>query len=417
MSEAVAALERGRAVLLVVPPAVEQAPATWELLGSEQTIIICADTDTAVAWAVSAPSGTRVHPVTGLDRSARLIREQAVDILAATPEDLQGLLSRSALRLDQIRTVVLAWPEGLLAGDRLGTLEPLFGELRETRRVVLSWNPALLEDLLERYARRPHVVGDLPIGDDARPLPPVAPARYAVVPHSRRDAAIWDALDALNRPRVIQWRRNTVVDEPTDAILCLDLPNRSELAALAARGDVVLLLAPVQLPYARSIAAPLQPLPLAAARDRAAGGADALRNVVGARIETGNLEAELALLEPLLDRYDAAEVAAALLAVGYRPLAVGGGQPTAEDQGPTAPSDWVKVFVNVGRKDRASAKDFVGALTREVGLARTDIGRVELRDAFSLLEISAPVADQAIAGLARTTIRGRRPAARRDRAG
>ena len=75
------------------------------------------------------------------------------------------------------------------------------------------------------------------------------------------------------------------------------------------------------------------------------------------------------------------------------------------------------MFVNVGRKDRASAKDFVGALTREVGLARTDIGRVELRDAFSLLEIAAPVADQAITGLARTTIRGRRPAARRDRAG
>ncbi|HJQ66167.1 MAG TPA: DbpA RNA binding domain-containing protein [Gemmatimonadales bacterium] len=416
VSEAVAALERGRAVLLVTPPAVEHAPAVWELLGSEQTIIICADTDTAVAWAVSAPSGTRVHPVTGLDRSARLIREQAVDILAATPEDLQGLLSRSALRLDQIKTVVLAWPEGLLAGDRLGALEPLFGELRDTRRIVLSWNPALLEDLLERYARRPHVVGDLPIGDDARPLPPVAPARYAVVPHARRDAAIRDALDALNRPGVIQWRRGTAVDEPADAILCLDLPNRSELAALAARGEVVLLLAPLQLPYARSIAAPLQPLPLVAARDRAAGAADALRNTVEARIETGNLEGELALLEPLLDRYDAAEVAAAILAISRQPSAFSD-QPTPHIQHPALPEAWVKVFVNVGRKDRASAKDFVGALTREVGLTRTDIGRVELRDAFSLLEIAAPVADQAIAGLARTTIRGRRPAARRDRAG
>jgi ATP-dependent RNA helicase DeaD len=190
-----------------------------------------------------------------------------------------------------------------------------------------------------------------------------------------------------------------------------------ELAALAARGEVVLLLAPVQLPYARSIAAPLQPFPLAAVRDRAAGAADALRNRVEARIETGNLEGELALLEPLLDRYDAAEVAAALLAIGHRPSATGTVGPTAESQRPTASLDWVKVFVNVGRKDRASAKDFVGALTREVGLARTDIGRVELRDAFSLLEIAAPVADQAIAGLARTTIRGRRPAARRDRAG
>jgi hypothetical protein len=32
VSEAAAALERGRAVLLVTPPAVEQAEAVWDLL-------------------------------------------------------------------------------------------------------------------------------------------------------------------------------------------------------------------------------------------------------------------------------------------------------------------------------------------------------------------------------------------------
>jgi ATP-dependent RNA helicase DeaD len=73
------------------------------------------------------------------------------------------------------------------------------------------------------------------------------------------------------------------------------------------------------------------------------------------------------------------------------------------------------VFVNLGKKDRVGAKDLVGALTREVGLARTDIGRIDLREAFSLLEIAPPVADRAIAGLGRVSIRGRRPAAHRDR--
>lgn len=81
-----------------------------------------------------------------------------------------------------------------------------------------------------------------------------------------------------------------------------------------------------------------------------------------------------------------------------------------------APHDeWVKVFVNVGKKDRASAKDLVGALTREVGLARTDIGRIELRDTFCLVHLAPHAADAALRGLSRVAIRGRRVSARRDR--
>jgi ATP-dependent RNA helicase DeaD len=407
VSEAAAALERGRAVMLVTPPAAEQAVALWDLLSGGLTIIVCSDGDSAQSWAEAAPPALRAHAATGLDRSARLLKEGAVGVLAGTPEDLQALATRSALKLDAVTTVVLAWPEWLLASDRLATLEQLLGELRETRRLVLSWNPPALEDLLERHARRPHVVGDLPLGDDARPLPPVAAARYAVAPRARRGAAVGELLDALNRPRVAQWRAGDISAAPADAILCLDLPTRAELAQIARRGEPVLLLASAQLPYARTIAAPLTALTLPAARDRAATAAEALRARVAARLEAGGLEPELGLLEPLLQRYDAAEVAAALLALDREPRASG-------DE-PKLAADWVKVFVNVGRKDRASAKDFVGALTREVGLARTDIGRVELRDAFSLLEIAPHVADKAIAGLTRSTIRGRRPDAHRDR--
>ncbi len=406
-SEAAAALERGRAVLLVTPPAVEQAEALWGLLSGGSTVIVCSDSDSAEAWADAAPPALRVHAATGLDRSTRLLKEGAVDVLAGTPEDLQALATRSALKLDAVTTLVLAWPEWLLAGNRLAALEQLLGELREARRIVLAWNPPALEDLLERYARRPHVVGDLPLGEDARPLPPVAAARYAVVPRSRRGAVAREALDALNRPRVPQWRHGETVSETADAILCLDLPTRAELVQIAGRGEPILLVAPAQLPYARSIAAPLTALPLPTARDRAVSAADALRARVAARLDAGGLEPELGFLELLLQRYDAAEVAAALLAINREPAA-------AADQ-PKPAEEWVKVFVNVGKKDRASAKDFVGALTREVGLARTDIGRIELREGFSLLEIAPPVADQAIAGLGRVSIRGRRPTARRDR--
>lgn len=425
-----AALERGRAVMLVTPPAVEQAGAVWELLGpgegtpergpgvgqpSSGVLVVCSDSAAAEEWADAAPETLRVHPVTALGRTTRLLAAGAVDVLAGTPEDLQALARTSALKLETVTSVVLAWPEWLVATDRLGPLEHILGESRDARRIILAWNPQALDDLIERYARRPHVIGDLPLGDDARPLPPVAPARYTIIPAPRRPAVRREILDAIDRPRVTTWRRGSS-PEASDVIVCLDLPSRGELAEIAGRGAAVLLLSPAQLPYARTIAAPLTALPLHAARAKAAADAEQLRERVAARLESGGLEAELGLLEPLLERYDAAEVAAALLAISHQLSAIGLSQPIADSRQPIAPQEeWVKVFVNVGKKDRASAKDLVGALTREVGLARTDIGRIELREAFCLVHLAPHAADAAIRGLSRVAIRGRRVSARRDR--
>ncbi|HET9708177.1 MAG TPA: DbpA RNA binding domain-containing protein [Gemmatimonadales bacterium] len=423
-----AALERGRAVMLVTPPAVEQAGAIWDLLASDTpkrdpgasllgpaVVIACSDSAAAEEWADAAPQDLRVHPVTALGRTTRLLAAGAVDVLAGTPEDLQALARASALKLETVTTVVLAWPEWLIATDRLGPLEHILGETRDARRMILAWNPAALNDLIERYARRPHIIGDLPLGDDARPLPPVGPARYAVVPAPRRAAVRRDVLDAIDRPRVTTWRRGAS-PEAGEVIVCLDLPSRGELAEIAGRGAAVLLLSPAQLSYARSIAFPLTALPLQAARAKAATNAELLRERVTARLESGGLEAELGLLEPLLERYDAAEVAAALLAVSHQLSAIGSSQPIADSRQPIAShEEWVKVFVNVGKKDRASAKDLVGALTREVGLARTDIGRIELRDTFCLVHLAPHAADAALRGLSRVAIRGRRVSARRDR--
>ncbi|HKE90739.1 MAG TPA: DbpA RNA binding domain-containing protein, partial [Gemmatimonadales bacterium] len=234
-------------------------------------------------------------------------------------------------------------------------------------------------------------------------------------PAPRRAAVRNEVLDAIDRPRVATWRRGTTL-ETCDVVVSLDLPSRAELAEIAGKGAVVLLLSPAQLPYARSIAAPLTALPLRGARAKAATDAQLLRERVTARLAAGGLEPELALLEPLLERYDAAEIAAALLALRQQASSVMGPGLTQDSQ-PTTPSEdtWVKVFVNVGKKDRASAKDLVGALTREVGLARTDIGRIEIRDGFCLVHLAPHAADAAIRGLSRVAIRGRRVTARRDR--
>jgi RNA-binding protein YlmH len=75
----------------------------------------------------------------------------------------------------------------------------------------------------------------------------------------------------------------------------------------------------------------------------------------------------------------------------------------------------VRVFVSVGKKDRVGAKDLVGALTREVGLERDDIGKIEVRETHCLVSVTSRAAERAIAGLCRVSLRGRRVTAHKDR--
>jgi ATP-dependent RNA helicase DeaD len=257
------------------------------------------------------------------------------------------------------------------------------------------------------------VVGDLPVSEDARPLPPVGPARYVLAPRDRRSVALRAALDALDPARVLVWRHGDPLPAaPAGTVICADLPGRTELSTLSGAGDVVVLCAAGQLPYLRSIATPLRPLPLLAAVQDAADRTAALRARVAARLAQGDVDAELALLAPLFEKFDAAEVAGALLAV-TRDAAPGA--PREAAAAPAGPQGWMKVFVNVGAKDRAAAKDLVGALIKEVGLEKTDIGRIEVKESFSLVDIAAASAERAVARLTGLTIRGRRVNAKLDR--
>jgi len=421
LDEARAALQRGRHVVLVTPPAVQLAHHLWELIpprppdrlpgDGPAALIVCIDDVSAAEWRSVAPAQLPVHAVTGLTRTARLLEERSVHVLAGAAKDLAALLSRSALKLETVATVVVAWPEALAAGAHAAPLDTLLAEAREARRIVLSWNPAALGDFLERHARRALVVGTPPVSDAGTPLGPIGRARYAIVPPSRRPAAVREALDALDPKRPLVWDGGPVEPaERPDAILCTGLPTREQFAALARLGEPVLFITAAQLPYVRSIAAPLTPLLLPSVADRARDRAEALREQVAQLLTEGNVDAELALLDPLFERFDPGEVAAALLALQRD---TGGGKearPTAPLPGPA----WVKVFVNVGKKDHAAAKDLVGALVREVGVEKDAIGRIDLRETFSVVEVTPAVAALVARGLTGVTIKGRRALARLD---
>ena len=419
-ADARTALERGRGVVLVCPPAAESAQHLWELLdpipgrgpgAGPPVLIVCADDAAAAAWPALAPAGLRVRAVTGLARSARSLKERPPQVLAAAVKDLTALVQRAALKLDQVTSLVVAWPEALIAGEHAAALDTLLGEAREARRLVLSWHPALLADFLERHARRPLVVGALPVDESGAQLPPVGRARYCVVAPGRRQAVVRDVLDALDAREPVIWHGGPipVPEARPDAVLCTALPSREELAALIRLGEPVVFVSAGQLPYLRSVAT-LAPLALPGTADRARDRAEELRERVARVLENG-VDQELALLDPLFERFDPAEVAAALLALQRE---TGSAMRDAVIAGPSEGAR-VKVFVGLGKKDRASAKDLVGALIREAGVPKDDIGRIDVRETFSLVEVAAGAADRAVRGLTGVTIRGRRVIARLDR--
>ena len=376
--------ERSRHVVLVTPPDVGRVGSeVWDSVGPT-SVVVCADYEQAAEWAAAAPAEYRAHAVTGLTRSAALIKEGRAGLVAGAPADLNALVARSALKLASVDTILIAWPE-TFPETLSESLDAVLAEAPEARRVVLSWNPPALGDFLERHARRAEFRGSLALGV-------VCEARYAVVSRSRREAALREV-------------RNLA----PDATLCKELPTPEELATLAKTGQPVVVVTASQLPYLQAIAT-LTPIQLPGATDRAQDRNAALRERIADRLKRGDVDAELALLEPLFEKWDPAEVAAALLALSRQPSAVS----DAETDVAAAPDQWAKVFVNVGKKDRAGPKDLVGALIKEVGLEKGQIGRIDMRDSFALVEVSPAVVETVVRRTTGLMIRGKRVTAKVD---
>lgn len=399
--------ERSRHTLFVLPPAVERVGTAWELIDS-RAVVVCADYEQAVLWADAAPPEYRAHPVTGLTRTAALLKEGRVGLLAGSAADLVALVARAALKLETVATIAIAWPESF--ADQL---DALLAEAPNARRVILSWNPPALSEFLERHGRRAEVVGDMPLDPDGKPLGPVGSAQYAVIASQRRDATVREVLDTMRSTRPYVWRGGEITPpHDADVVVAAALPSRTEMQALIAPGipTVVLALA-AQVPYLGSIAA-LTPLPLRAAVDRAQDRGAALRALIADRLARGDVDAELAVLAPLFEEHDAALVAGALLALQRE---TGDEKREAVTPQPTQSPGWVRLFVTAGTKDRASAKDLVGALIKEAGLQKGQIGKIDVRETFSLVDVAPGVAEQAARRLSGVSIRGRRVTARPDR--
>ncbi|MBI5434406.1 MAG: DEAD/DEAH box helicase [Planctomycetes bacterium] len=74
----------------------------------------------------------------------------------------------------------------------------------------------------------------------------------------------------------------------------------------------------------------------------------------------------------------------------------------------------VRLFVGAGRLDSLRPGDLVGAIANEAGVSGDAIGAIEISERFSLVEVPEEFAEDIIAALRRTKIRGRKVIVRPD---
>jgi ATP-dependent RNA helicase DeaD len=442
-------VSRGQNHLHVLPEdSAAAARALQPLLGrvdplaaAIQVLVVTSDAEAAAGLAERLidpdTPAMRVMAATEPRRSARVVRGTPPHVLVGAPQAIAELLRGSSVKLDAVRVVVLGWVDAL-EERAAAALETVMGEVpKDAARVVLaSAADEAVEKLVERYAFKARRAQ----GATINPLPPVS-LSYVVTTDAARPAALRRTLDALDpesafivvgdaRSRVSvesllrslgygvggseSIRVGGAPEGPAELVVLYDLPHREEeLRAIgtshgAAR--VVALLAARQLPAARSLAGgAVTPLVLPDAAVRARSREDRLRDELRELLDGGQLSREVLSLEPLLANHDGIEIAAAAL----RLLEAERGKARLP-QLQSAPATVTRLYINAGSMDEVRAGDLIGAITNQAGISKAELGRVEVRERHSTVEVSSSVANTVVSKLTGAEIRGRRIIARVD---
>ncbi len=369
----------------------------------------------------------------------------------------------SRLKLEGVAAVVVDGIDAIAALDGLEAVEALVGAApRDAQRIVSGGDDDALDEFVERHGRR--AVRFPPRPADARASAASGPAGattgYLVVTAAGRAEAVAARIAAGDPGQ--RWR--VPVRTPREAnVLVTDLRARGFDAATGGSEDArvlvtsaaepdtgdddravlsasppfdagtlralhgtsggVVLLEARELPHLRRIAAEAGvPLTAAAGAAHAGGAPDtvhAFRQTVRRALQEEDVDAQLLVLGPLLEEASGAEIAAALAALlrqrrpavpapqAQAPQVASAVPSSSSPPPPTAGPAMTGLFISLGDKDRIRPGDLVGAITGEAQVRGEQIGRIEIRETFSLVEVEQSIAERVIGALNGTTLRGR----------
>ena len=428
---------RGHNLVFVAPPAPAWArPVLAGVAGRLQAersgpVLALCPAESVDEWSraaerVTVGTGLRLAAVQSPGRLTRLLRTDTVDLAFTTPDIAFELVRRAALKLEGLGGILLLWPEAWGDDDLVSTL--LQDVPRETQRIVVTADATGSASLIERYCWRAPVV-DL-IGASAEPTIPI---RSAPVSWRGRLDVVAELVDQLDPDSVTVWMadladRDAVARSLAAAgvvatftngdaaraslIIAYDLPTPAGLAQLASVGEVLLLVPPGTEAYAGRIAPRRRPIHARGQLERARAELDTTRRSVAGILERGPVPQAFFAIAPLLERYEAPAVAAALYEL-WDAARTGAAQPAAASR---PPEPAARLWVGIGKRDSVTPNDLVGTLIKELAVPKEAVGRVEIRETFSIVELGGGVDAAGVAErMTGKMIRKRRLVARLDR--
>ena len=423
-------------------------------------------TPEATSASRTADSLARLAGLTGISvrATSRGWPDQEADVLVTTAPTAISGVRESALKLDGVRVLVID------GADRFDTehweaIQTLTAAVPAAaqRVVVTGAFGSTVDDYLEGHVRRALTIP--PRSTEGGPAASSAEIRYTVVPDYERASAVvhllgkvepradtvavicrnpdraeeleealtarragglgGDSDAAEEGPQVIVLPRvEADTRSTTAAVISYDVPfDAQELSALHATGGGVVV-TPRELAHLKRIAARAglsvvaEPLPAEAPGSLLESARERIRQA----LDTDDLAAELALIEPLLDEFSGAEIAAAALRLARASISE---QQTVQPTGRPAPeqsprnamaasapapppsTSWVRLFVSAGSRDGLGPGDLVGAITGETTLSGDAVGKIEIRESHSTVEVPGSAADAVIGALNGRSLRGR----------
>lgn len=414
----------------------------------------------ATELSLTVPGGTWATPTAG------------AEVIVATPAVFLGAVRESAVKLTGLEAVVV---DGAAAIQELGgwdAIDTLLDSIpRDAQRILLSSVlTGEIESLAERRVRRALRYPSEPAVSGDQSASPEGAIGYVLVPErdkpdmlarllaqpregntppilycrtDERAAGVAEALtvrgfliggsgdpDADIALVAVGTSREELTEETGEEpgrSISYDVPADEEMLRARHDGDplAVVLLEPGELPHLRELAKQTRlettAIPVPAGGDGIASELAPFRNEIRRALREEDLGAQMLVLEPLFEEFDAIEIAAAASALlRHRrppsPAAAPAVAPQRQTETGPPPATWARLYVGVGDRDGVRPGDLVGAITGEANVPGSQIGKIDIRDTFSIVEIQAEAAEAVIRAVNGTTIKGRSVRVDYDRA-
>lgn len=428
---------------LFLAPLVERVD---EMTPQLQLLVFTADAESAAAVAAAAVrlATTRsigIVAATSAPRTTRLLKLLPSQIVIGPPATILELVRASTIKLETVKAIAFAWADAIVADP---TTEQTIGTLladipKDAARTIATAEitPAV-ESLIERYAFRARRV-TASAATDTTPFP----LEYFATSESSRLVALRRILDAIDPENAVVFARDDDAVATVSALLrslgyvgdkapvrlsrgggsphtaiLYDLPtSREELAE--ATGDsakrVIALIQPRQISSLRALAAGgrVRPITLPDAALRARTHDELIRAELRSLLERRGVGRTLLAIEPLLEEFDGVEIAAAAMEL----LEQERSKPPAQVEAPAgAPprGGMMRLFFGVGARDGLRPAEVVATIANDAGVQSADIGKIEIKDSHTIVEVAPDAAPKIIEKLSGKTMSGRRVIIRPD---